>query len=246
MLIRLLLVFLFGCCGQLFAQTADVPADTTRPKKKTIKVNVIDPKGKKKIVYAGEPMNFDSVQKAVKLDPVLLVRGEFTVFFEWRLHDRFSVEGGLGLTYIDLTYELFENNGRFLRGGEEGKNVQFHTGFSTRAQLRYFPSRYETAITGFYIAGAWAYRTWRMEYYVNNGLVSVPYDVKRGWNEFRIQIGEQDPDPYSVVFTEWYLNFGVQFRENDHVRGHGINTEIYHTTESRLVLGAGVKIGFVL
>lgn len=246
MLLRLITIFLV-CAGiQLGAQTVDRPGtDTTKPKKKTIKVNVIDPKGKKKVPYSGTPMVMDSVQKAVKIDPILLARGEFSVFYEWRLSRNFSVEGGAGLTYIDMMYEIFQNETRFISGGQEENVVQFHTGIAVRAQGRYFPSKYETAITGFYIAPMWAYRTWNMEYFVNTGLISVPYDVKRAWNEIRLQIGEQDPDPYSVVFTEWYLNVGLQFREDDHVEGQGITAEIGHRSEARLVVGAGVKIGFV-
>lgn len=246
MLSRLLVFFIVSFSLQLGAQTVDVPSDTGKPQKKTIKINVIDPKGKKRVQYSGEPIFLDSVQKAVKIDPALLFRGEFSVFYEWRLSRHFSVEGGAGITYIDFAYELFENNGRFILDGLERSDVQFHTGISTRAQFRYYPSRYETAITGFYIAPMWAYRTWNMQYYVNTGLIAVPYDVKRSWHEIRFQFGEQDPDPYSVLFTEWYINFGVQFRENDHVDGRGVLAEIGHTSEARLVLGAGVKIGFVL
>ena len=246
MIFRLVLVGVCFLFGQLSAQTTSQPADTGKSSKKTIKVNVIDPKGKKRIAYSGQPLFLDSVQKAVKVDPVLLVRGEFTVFYEWRLSRHFSVEGGVGITYIDAVYEIFENNARFFGDGEESNHVQFHTGIAARAQFRYFPSRYESAITGFYIAPMWAYRTWNMEYFIDNGLVMIPHDVKRRWHEIRFQFGEQDPDPYSVVFTEWYINFGVQFRENDHVDGRGITADIGHTSEMRLVLGAGVKIGFVL
>lgn len=246
MLLRCVLIILCSFCASLGAQTpAGTGADTTK-KKKTIKVNVIDPKGKKKIAYNGTPLMLDSVQKAVKLDPALLTRGEFSVFYEWRISDPFSIEGGAGITYIDFAYEVFENNARYIQGGEERNNVQFHTGIALRANARYFPSHYETAITGFYIAPTYAFRTWNMVYYVNNGLVSVPYNVRRTWQEVRFQFGEQDPDPYEVVFTEWYINFGVQWRENDHVNGRGITAEIGHTSETRLVLGAGVKIGFVL
>jgi|GEM_PF-3326571 len=244
---RLLFLFLL-CSGSLLeAQTVNAPdEDTTQLRKKTIKVNVIDPQGKKSVTYNGSPMKLDSVQKAIKVDPTLLARGEFSVFFEWRLSDHFSIEGAAGITYIDFTYELFQNNGRFLLAGAERNRVQFHSGISLRAQPRFYPSRYETAIEGFYIAPIFAYRTWNMEYFVSNGLVAFPYDVKRQWTEFRIQIGEQDPDPYSVLFTEWYLNLGVQFREEDRVIGQGITAELRHGTTSRIVFGAGVKIGFVL
>lgn len=246
MLSRILLIVLLFSGVHSYAQTVDQPSDTSKPKKKTIKVSVIDPKGKKRVPYSGQPMLLDSVQKAVKVDPALFVRGEFTVFYEWRLSRHFSVEGGFGLTYVDFAYEIFENEGRFFRGSDELNDVQFHTGIALRASARYFPSRFESAITGFYIAPVYAYRTWNMEYYINNGLVSLPQDVNRHWQEIRFQFGEQDPDPYSVVFTEWYINFGIQFRENDKVQGRGITAEIGHFSETRLVLGAGVKIGFVL
>src|ERR1044071_5460048 len=100
MLLRYVLIILCSFCAQLGAQTVSTPQGdtTTTKKKKTIKVNVIDPKGKKKIAYNGTPLMLDSVQKAVKIDPALLTRGEFSVFYEWRLADRFSVEGAGGLT----------------------------------------------------------------------------------------------------------------------------------------------------
>jgi hypothetical protein len=239
------LFFLLIFSANAWAQTT-APGDTSQLKKKTIKVNVIDPKGKKRVQYSGDPIFLDSVQKAVKVDPVLLFRGEFSVFYEWRLAQHFSIEGSGGITFIDFLYETFENDARFLPQGQEANDVQFHTGISLRLQPRYFPSHYVTAIEGFYMAPVYSYRTWNMTYYVSNGLVSFPHEVKREWNEFRLQIGDQDCDPYSVVFTEWYLNIGVQYRSDDVVYSRGITAEVQHTNESRLVLGAGIKIGFVL
>lgn len=227
------------------AQT-NAPEDTTKLQKKTIKVNVIDPKGKKRVQYNGQPLFLDSVQKAIKVDPGLLLRGEVSAFYEWRLSRHFSAEGSFGITFIDFLYETFENDARFLPDGDEANRVQFHTGIAMRLQPRYYPSRYESAIEGFYIAPTFCYRTWNMQYFVNNGLVAVPHDVKRTWTELRLQIGEQDCDPYSVVFTEWYLNFGVQMRNDDYVVGRGITAEVQNEIYSRLVFGAGIKIGFVL
>lgn len=240
-----LILFLLFFTGGVCAQTSG-PDDTTKLKKKTIKVNVIDPKGKKRVEYSGQPLFLDSVQKAMKIDPALLFRGEFSLFFEWRLNRHLSAEASAGLTYIDLLYETFENNGRFLPDGEESGDVQFHSGIAVRLQPRYYPSRYESAIEGFYLAPTFCYRTWNMQYYVNNGLVNVPHDVKRQWTEFRLQIGEQDCDPYSVVFTEWYLNFGVQLRNDTRVESRGLTAEIRHENFARMVVGAGIKIGFVL
>jgi hypothetical protein len=225
---------------------SNAPEDTTKLQKKTIKVNVIDPKGKKRVQYNGEPLLLDSVQKAIKIDPGLLLRGELSAFYEWRLSRHFSAEGSFGVTFIDFLYETFENDARFLPDGEEANRVQFHTGIAVRLQPRYYPSRYESAIEGFYIAPTFCYRTWNMEYFVNNGLVAFPHDVKRTWTEFRLQIGEQDCDPYSVVFTEWYLNFGIQMRNDDFVVGRGITAEVQNESYSRVVFGAGIKIGFVL
>jgi hypothetical protein len=244
MFLRLLILILFAS-GTLHSQVV-APGDTNTTKKKTIKVNVIEPAGKRKVVYNGQPILTDSVQKAVKLDPTLLVRGEFSVFYEWRLSRHFSVEGGLGLTFIDFCYELFQNNGRFVLNGQQNGDAQFQTGIALRGQFRYFPARYESAIGGFYIAPAFAYRTWNMDYLVSNGLVTEAFPVKRQWTEIRLQIGEQDPDPYSVLFTEWYLNVGYQFRDEDRVRGQGVTSEIVHRNTSRVVFGIGVKIGFVI
>lgn len=230
--------------GQIVLKTGQ---DTATPQKKDVKVNIINPHGKQPVRYDGKSMHTDSVQQAFKLNAFQLVRGEFTVYFEYRLSDAFSAEAGAGVTYIDYPYELFNNEGRFLfKDGGEGKNVRFLSGFAGHAQVRWYPSRYETAITGFYLAPEISRRNWQMDYLVNTGLIREPHRMKRTWTDFKIHLGYQTADPYENIFWEWFFSAGIRINEEDRVNGIAYGAEFTHEKYARFVVGGGIKIGFTL
>lgn len=248
MRLLILTVSIFFFCipkmqGQIVLKTG---SDTSSGKKQDVKVNVINPHGKQPVRYDGKSMHMDSVQQAFKLNPFQLVRGEFSLYYEYRLSDAFSVEAGAGVTYIDYPYELFANEGRFIFKDGEGKNVRFLSGFAGHAQIRWYPSRYETAITGFYIAPDISRRNWQMDYLVNTGLIREPHRMKRAWTDFKIQFGYQEADPYENMFWEWFLSAGVRMNDEDYVAGSAYGAEFTHRKYMRVVIGAGIKLGFTL
>jgi hypothetical protein len=222
------------------------PPDTAKRDSSKVKVSVLNPNGKTPMRYEGNSMHTDSVQQALKLNPGQFARGEFALYYEYRLSDVFSVEGGLGVTYVDYLYELFVNDGRFLFKSQEGKSVKFQSGFGIHAQLRYFPSRYETAITGFYLAPDFSRRDWRMQYFVNTGLIREPHDTKRSWTDLKLQLGYQDADPYEDFFWEWYIAAGLRIVDQDVIDGDGLDAVFTHEHYVTPVVGMGIKIGFPL
>jgi hypothetical protein len=220
--------------------------DTTEAKTAPVKVTVINPNGKQPMKYQGRKMAADSVQQALKINFLQFARGEFSLYYEYRLSDAFSVEAGAGITYVDYIHELFVNEGRFISKSAEGKNVRFLSGFSGRAQLRWYPSRYETAISGFYLAPDFSRRNWQMDYLVNTGLINEPHRLNRSWTELRVQAGFQDADPYENLFWEWYVAAGFRYVDEDVVKGSGADAVFITDKYWEPVISGGIKLGFTL
>ncbi|GAB4136627.1 MAG: hypothetical protein Fur0041_11170 [Bacteroidia bacterium] len=237
---RIIILLLFPVVVFLLPSHAQ-QTDTTR---KSVKVMVIDPNGKKKVEYKGKPIRTDSVPHALKVAPLLLFRGELSVFFEKRISDAFSFEVGFGVTYIDLMYETIQNEGRFLFNGTERNAVRFFSGYSLRGQFRWYPSAYETAIAGYYFAPDIALRSWRMEYNVFNGLVKEPHDIIRQWTDIKLTFGYQDAYPYEDFFTDWYVSAGIRYTNEDYVSGSGIQAVFLSRAEVLPVVNFGVKISY--
>ncbi|MBI3510491.1 MAG: hypothetical protein HY064_07485 [Bacteroidetes bacterium] len=234
--------------GNISAQTViKTNADTTQPVKKEIHVNVMNPNGKQTVEYKGKVMHTDSVANAMKINLFNLSRGDYEIYCEHRFSDAFSAEAGIGATYIDYIYELSSNGGKYISVINGNlHNAKFYSGFAGGLQLRYYPSRYETAITGYYLAAGVTQRNYKMDYYVFTGLISEPHRVERNWTDFKIQFGYQDADPYERFFWEWYVSAGVRHAVEDKIEGDGLDAIYDHYDTMKLVIGGGVKIGFNL
>ncbi|HTL83412.1 MAG TPA: hypothetical protein VL651_16970 [Bacteroidia bacterium] len=242
--VLLLLVMLFSA-GILEGQTVlKSGADTT---KKKIHVTVMNPNGKSNIPYQGKAMHTDSVTDAAKINFLNFARGDFELYYERRLSDGFSVEAAGGVTYVDYMYEFFNNGAQFFSWANGGKkNAKFYSGFASGIQLRWFPSRYETAITGYYFSAGATYRTYKMDYFVYNGLIGIPHHLNRTLTNFNIQFGHQDADPYERTFWEWYVSVGIGHAIEDTVDIHQNDVTFYHNNWWRPVVGAGIKLGFTI
>lgn len=215
-------------------------------KKTAIKVSVLNPHGKQAIPYTGHSMHSDSVQQAIKLNPANFFRGEYAVYYEYRLANSFSVEASAGVTYIDYFYELFQNNSRFISRGNESNAAKFYSGLVGRFQFRWYPSHYETAITGYYFAPEISYKSFKMDYFVNTGLIGEPHRLNRKYTDIRLQFGHQNADPYDSFFWEWYVSAGFRRFNEDYVRHSGIDSEFLHWDYWGPIVGGGIKLGFNL
>jgi hypothetical protein len=230
--------------GQIVLHTSK---DTSSQQKTGIKVSVLNPNGKNAMEYSGHVMHSDSVPYGIKLNPANFSRGEFLLYYEQRISDAFSVEGAGGVTYIDYMYELFNNGGNYLSFGQSpGPPVKFYSGVSGKIQLRWYPSRYETAITGYYFAPEFSYKNYKMDYYVFTGLISEPHRMERKWTDIKLQFGYQTADPYEKIFFDWYISIGARKHDEVYMKGRGYDAEFIHTKYWNPIIGAGVKIGFTL
>lgn len=230
--------------GIIPAQTVlHTTGDTSRT---IIKVSVLNPHGKESMAYSGHSMHTDSVQQALKLNPVNWLHGDFSVYYEYRLSNSFSAEAAAGVTYIDYIYEITQNEGRFISKFGEAGSAKFYSGFSGRFQFRWYPSKYETPITGYYLAPEISTRNYKMDYLINTGLINEPHRLNRKYVDLRLQFGHQDADPYESFFWEWYISAGLRHFNEDYVSKSGLDAEFQHSDYWGPVIGAGLKIGFNL
>jgi hypothetical protein len=220
-------------------------ADTSKLKT-VIKVSVLNPHGKEAVAYSGHSMPSDSVQQALKINPGNFLHGDFSLYYEYRLGRTTSIEGAAGVTYIDYIYEIVQNSGRFLSRFNEASSAKFYSGWTGRFQFRWYPSRYETAITGYYVAPEISYHSYKMDYLINTGLIAEPHRINRKYTDIRIQFGHQDADPYNSFFWEWYISTGVRHFNEDSVSKSGLDAEFEHDDYWGPVIGGGIKIGFNL
>lgn len=239
-------LFFFLQAVILDAQVVLKTSNDTAKKNTTVKVSVLNPNGKQPVSYTGHSMPADSVQQALKINPANFLRGDFSLYYEYRLARNFSVEAAAGVTYIDYMYELTQNGGRFIFKSNEANSVKFHSGYAGRLQFRWYPSKYETAITGYYLAPEISYRSYKMDYLVNTGLIREPHRLNRKYTDLRLQFGRQDADPYNSIFWEWYLSAGIRHFNEGHVLRSGTDAEFIHEDEWGPIVGGGIKLGFNL
>jgi|GEM_PF-7051652 len=181
----------------------------------------------------------DSVQIAFKCDPVLLLNGELPVFVEKRLNRYFSVEGALGVTYMDFLYEAGVNGAYFIGN----KNAKFRSGFCARAQFRLFPRHADAAISGFYLGPDAAYRTYLMDWYEFTGLLNDVYRSTRKVSELQLVIGWQNADHSDEMFWDAYVAVGL--RQTKELRVTEIpNVSLPPAERTRPVVNAGIKLGW--
>ncbi len=245
MLRPLIFLVLFFVFGKIDAQVVlKTTVDSSAAKKQSIGVKVRGIGKEEVVTYKGNPLDEDSVAQALKIDPTLLFRGDFPIFFEQRLSDAFSVEMGLGITWTDYMYELFQNNGRFLN--QEKKDVRFRSGSSVRLHARWYFSKYSTAISGHYLEFGAARRNYRMDYYYNTGLIRIPQPINRTWYDFTVRYGFQEADKYAFLFWDGYVGLGLRSFDEDRVVVTGINAEFANRKGLRVFLTAGFRLAFGL
>lgn len=143
----------------------------------------------------------------IKANPLLLIRGQLPLYVEYRISNHFSVEGAVGITYLDLFYETAINGGYFLANNR----AKFRNGFLAAAQFRYFPSRFDAAPYGFYTGPQLAARNYQMYWYTNTGFIYEKELEERRMYDMRWVAGWQNPDNREQWFFDFYAALGMRY-----------------------------------
>lgn len=191
------------------------------------------------------PDSLLEVHNALKLDPLQIFRGEFSVFYERRISDRISIEVGAGFTRRNWSLALFDLDADDLR-----RNIDVHTQFAGRLGVRYYFLD-SPELNGLYLMPQVAYRVFEKtfnELDSTGSLNGVGHLDRREIVDFNLCVGFQKLSLTSNFLFDIYVGLGYGQQNNQEVsRLPSSNQSLYITepkTRYGLVPMLGLKFGW--
>lgn len=181
------------------------------------------------------------VHNGIKFDPLQILRGEISVFYERRISNRISVELGAGITRRSWTYSWFNTDVDDLR-----RNISVETGPAFRAGVRYYFMD-SPEINGVYVMPQVGYRIYEKtfaELDSTGELNGQEYIDRREVGEVNLTIGYQQLSFNSNFFYDVYFGVGYGFYSGVEVRRRNVPIETLYYTEPRKSSGPIPVIGF--
>lgn len=212
--------------------------------------------------------NVSQFKNAIKINPLLFLRGELPIYYERVLNKHLSAEASIGLTFKDYMGAIFEDIGNndiplFLENYTEKikPNISYSLG------LRFFPSGY--ALDGVYFAIYYHKRDFDLDISIRNDFpifdpnlftyttdpTIYNFTEQRNHNEIRLIFGENEFYYWDNMFLDFYIGGGVDFysekrvkiNENQSFNANNPNKTYYLDAKESIVpkFYLGVKYGFV-
>ena len=181
----------------------------------------------------------------VKINPLLILNGDIPVYFERRIKNQLSVEGGVGVTYNDYIYNGFNLADTDLYD----ENREYKLGYSVVGSVKFYPSRYTKALDEFYFGPEIRFRKYnsQLSEYSSNDVLLGTYPEHRTLIDFKLMIGYIAYASDFVIF-DFYGGVGMRSRDVSfaYLDYSGTGEEIKYDSYKDMapVLSAGVKIGF--
>lgn len=198
-------------------------------------------------------------KNALKINPLLYVRGEIPIYYERALNDYLSVEAAIGMTFKDYSTGLFDDGDSFDEKPEE--KINSHVSF--KLGLRYYSGG--VVMDGFYFALEFAKRDYSKELtfvHVDNIYDPQTYTYTNltqtyhlteydNHKEFKLIVGSQEHYYWDNFFVDYYLGVGIDSYEKARVErdlDNNTNISTYKviptsSTKPRFYLG--LKFGFM-
>ncbi|MEO6882469.1 MAG: hypothetical protein ABI199_00440 [Bacteroidia bacterium] len=242
----LIAIFMFLNLFFLEAQT-NVPAKKDSAHTAvTVKVMVFNPAMTKNYF---SNRYIDSTKNAIKINPLLIARGDVPIYYERKIAGRFSAEIAAGITFTDFVYE-FETGDVY---STNGTTVMGKTGYSLEGALRYYIGYKNTAMSGYYISPDVWYRTYNKQVEVEDvsGNLTGNFDPdSRKVLSYRLLFGNQNSGD-NALFFDWYIGVGMAQTTLNKVTygvistsyGIGNQTTIVSSQKWDPVFSLGVRIG---
>jgi len=194
---------------------------------------------------AYEPDSIYAIRNAIKYDPVQIIVGDFSFYYERFLAPGWGAEAGVGFTRRNYAagwndYSL-DNLAR---------NVDIGTGYSYSLSLRKY-LRAAEELGGFYTALGYSERKYYTTYAVVDTageLTGDQFDDTRLHRTVSLAVGYQALGITSNLFVDFFIGAAVRFREFDTV----VATDIFDASTFSVVpsnstqwgILAGLKFGF--
>lgn len=190
------------------------------------------------------PDSLARVDLAIKINPLLVFRGEIPFYAEKKISNHLSVEGAVELTRKDPFSGVFDFDLDNLSG-----NVQGESGFGYRLALRYYLDS-SLELDGTYVSFEYAQREMKKSFALTDTL-GLELDDRildiRNFKDFKLIGGLQRLSYYSNLFIDVYAGIGYRMKDFEEVHLNKENEQPSHVIvkneESNLSLFVGFKIG---
>ncbi|MGB6035315.1 MAG: hypothetical protein WBG42_03540 [Cryomorphaceae bacterium] len=186
-----------------------------------------------------------TIRNAIKVDPVQIIYGDYSLYFEHMLTGRYSVEVGVGFTRRNYAAGWFDYELDNL-----GRNVDIKTGPSVSLSFRRYFQDYEE-LGGAYLAVGVNYRRHQKDFGVIDTagvLTDISYTDDRQTVSTIFKFGYQALSLNSNVFVDIYTGPAIRFKNYDIVRTTSINDPNAYSIENlnEVVFGweLGIRVGF--
>lgn len=191
------------------------------------------------------PDSLYAVRNAVKIDPLQVIFGDFSIFYERIIKSGYSAEIGVGLTRRNYAIGWFDYSLDNL-----GENVDIETGYSLSISARrYF--RDSDELNGPYLALGFSARSYNTNYAVIDSagtLTDFSFKDRRLLKSGSLIVGYQALTTRSNIFVDAYIGLAVVNKDFDVVKSADINDPEQYAIEEKnefaLGLEIGLKIGF--
>lgn len=186
-----------------------------------------------------------AVRNAVKFDPVRIVFGDYRLLYERILSDRWSVEGGVGITRRNYASGWFDYDLDNL-----GTQVDIRTGLALSLYVRrYF--RADPELIGPYLAAGFSFLDYRKDYHPldrTGQFTDAALTDRRRYSSAVLLFGIQPLSYASNVFVDFHTGPALRFKDFDQVRATDpADPATYHIrafTEATFGWEVGVRLGF--
>lgn len=217
-------IFFAGLCAALQAKAQEIPPE---------------------VVDAYEPDTLYAVRNAIKFDPVQVVFGDFKLYYERILSNRWSAEGGIGFTRRNYAAGWFDYDLDNL-----GAHIDIETGGSYSLALRYY-LRKDPELNGPYLSLSYGYREYRKKYRTLDdagNLTGEALTDRRTFSTLALLIGVQPLSYSGNVFVDVQTGPALRFVDFQQVRApddlHPQKHHYHHIDRMNFGWEVGVRIGF--
>jgi hypothetical protein len=229
MMKKLLLIVLLLLAVRSFSQVKD-----------TAKVTVYEPFSATQTVDMQKDIVYE--KNMVKWNMGMLLRGAFEMDFEHCLTDKFTVEVGAGVTYVDLASYAVSNDADL-----DFENTTFKYGPVFAGDIKFYPHS-APGFEGMYFSIPVRIRDYysekKLTYNINNISVTNTFNSDYKHFEFGFIVGNQSGDYWDVTW-DYFFGIGINSTSSN-TPVYSINDIPVQTTQNKVtpVIFCGFKLGF--
>ena len=152
-------------------------------------------------------------QNVIKIGFFHLFDGEFPVFYERRINNHITVQGGAGVTFFDAIMLIGDavNN---VNSGPDGTPPGFSLGYTLKLGARYYPAG--EAPEGFYLSPELRYKIYNYSYsnLMDSNYSTSTFNGKASYFDFLGLLGYQFIAENNMAI-DMYAGFGGRVRNRD-------------------------------